>query len=201
MIFECNQCGAFVEAEEAGAYQYPAHDRKPGGRYVLLKCLKCGEPSLVLQENVGNMAEGDIWDTPVALFPNQGMRVNPSAPKPIRQAYEEASRCFRSGAYAAAAIMCRRTLEGICEVHSAKARNLAKSLEKLKSDGTIDARLFEWADELRIAGNEAAHDVNAVTSKRDAADMLEFTNAILDYLFSFRDKFVKFKDRRKTKAK
>jgi predicted LPLAT superfamily acyltransferase len=72
-----------------------------------------------------------------------------------------------------------------------------KSLEKMKNDGLIDDRLYEWADTLRLAGNEAAHDVNVTVSRDDARDMLEFTNAILDYLFSFCDKFERFKLRRK----
>ena len=32
-------------------------------------------------------------------------------------------------------------------------------------------------------GNEAAHDVEVVFSMEDASDTLEFTNAIVDYLF------------------
>ena len=56
--------------------------------------------------------------------------------------------------------MCRKTLEGICVRHGVKERNLVKSLEKMKIDGIIDERLFEWADVMRHAGNDAAHDVN-----------------------------------------
>jgi hypothetical protein len=54
----------------------------------------------------------------------------------------------------------------------------------------------EWDDALRLAGNEAAHDVNVTISGDDARDMLEFTSAILDYLFSFWDKFERFRKRR-----
>ncbi len=53
---------------------------------------------------------------------------------------------------------------------------------------TSNNRLFEWADALRIAGNEAAHDVKVTTSKEDARDILELTNALLEYVFTFRDR-------------
>ena len=56
------------------------------------------------------------------------------------------------------------------------------------------------SDALRISGNEAAHDVNVTTSPEDARDILEFTNALLEYVFTFRDKFEEFKKRRSGKT-
>lgn len=64
----------------------------------------------------------------------------------------------------------------------------------MKDGGLIDERLFEWSDALRHAGNEASHDVNVTVSQADATDIIEFTNAILDYLFSYRDRFEKFRE-------
>jgi hypothetical protein len=46
----------------------------------------------------------------------------------------------------------------------------------------IDGRLFEWSDLMRAAGNEAAHGVGLSIQQPDAKDILEFTNAIMDYL-------------------
>lgn len=92
--------------------------------------------------------------------------------------------------------MCRKTLEGICAAHGIEERNLSASLKKMKEQGLIDDRLFEWSDALRVVGNEAAHGVKVAISQADAKDAIEFTNAILDYLFSYRDRFEKFKKRR-----
>ncbi len=200
MIVECSNCEAYAEAEEIGSYQYLRRDDKPSGRYLLLMCWRCENPILIVQDNIGNMVEGDIWDTPVKLYPSQEIRINPDAPKPIRVAYEEAAASFKARAYTAAAIMCRKILEGICKEHGVRERTLIKSLERMKDERIIDERLYEWADVLRLVGNEAAHDVNVTISRDDAKDMLEFTNAILDYLFSFRDKFEEFKKRRQTSA-
>ena len=61
-------------------------------------------------------------------------------------------------------------------------------------------RLREWSTALRMAGNEGAHDVAVTISREYARDMLDFTNAIIDYLFSFRDKFERFKARRGKKS-
>ncbi len=92
--------------------------------------------------------------------------------------------------------MCRKTLEGICAAHGIEERNLSASLKKMKEQALIDDRLFEWSDALRVVGNEAAHGVKVAISQADAKDAIEFTNAILDYLFSYRDRFEKFKKRR-----
>jgi hypothetical protein len=106
---------------------------------------------------------------------------------------------MRSKAYTAAAIMCRKTLEGICAAHNAESRNLAQSLKVLRDNETIDRRLFEWAEELRLFGNEAAHDVNVTITASDAQDIVDFTRALIEYVFTFRDRFESFKQRRESK--
>ena len=146
------------------------------------------------------MAEGDIWDTPIVLFPPSDLRVNPNAPVDIQSAFDEACMCYRSQAFTASAIMCRKTLEGICAAHGVEGRSLADSLRRMKDQGMIDDRLFEWSDLLRVAGNEAAHGVKQSVAQPDAKDILEFTNAILDYMFSYRDRFEEFKKRRAVKV-
>ncbi len=95
--------------------------------------------------------------------------------------------------------MYRKTLEGVCQQHGMSASNLKASLANLKEKGVIEGRLFEWADELRLAGNEAAHDVNVEVQSRDAGDTIEFTKALLEYVYTFREKFEEFKERRSKK--
>ena len=196
MIIECFECRSYVEAKAIGSFEQFSDGSGPSSLFTLLSCTKCGSPILVRQTNIGNMAEGDKWDTPYLLFPSGDLRVNPSAPRNIQAAFEEACACYRAQAFTASAIMCRKTLEGICATHNVTERTLAASLTKMKESGLIDERLFEWSDSLRVAGNEAAHGVGLSIAQPDAKDILEFTNAILDYLFSYRDRFEQFKKRR-----
>ena len=196
MIVECEQCNAFVEATEYGSFEKLSDGSGPSSLFSLLQCNKCKTPLMVEQLNIGNLAEGDIWDHPTRLFPPSKFRPNPNAPSNIQTTFAEAYTCYRNRAYTAAAILCRKTLEGICKAHGIGERNLMASLNKMKDDSLIDERLFEWSDALRNAGNSAVHDVDVTVSQADAQDILEFTNAILDYLFSFRDRFESFKSRR-----
>ena len=96
--------------------------------------------------------------------------------------------------------MCRKTVEGICSEHGITEGNLEKSLRKMRDSGTIDSRLFEWADELRLSGNEAAHGVDLTFSRQDAQDILDFARALLEYVFTFKDRFDSFRKRRKKGA-
>ena len=73
---------------------------------------------------------------------------------------------------------------------------MAKSLGKLKDQGVIESRLFEWAEELRVSGNKAAHGVDSTVSRQDCEDILEFTEALAQYVFTYRDKFQQFTKRR-----
>lgn len=189
MILECKTCEALVNAELIA--NYVDDNEFVSITYSLLKCPKCKSPFLTDEAEHFGVS---------CLFPQPDNRVNPNLPAPLQAAYKEALACFKSKAFTATAIMCRKTLEGICVEHGASGRTLVSSLKELKDKGIIENRLYEWADALRISGNEAAHGVNVTISAEDARDILEFTNALLEYVFTFRDKFEEFKSRRSARA-
>ena len=139
--------------------------------------------------------EGGNWSEPKRLYPPMETGVSQAIPISLRLAYAEARSCFRAKAYTATAIMCRKILEGIAEENKITVRNLAAALKEMKEKGIIENRLYEWADTLRISGNEAAHGVNLQVSQQDAKDILEFTQALLEYVFTFQEKFEQFKKR------
>lgn len=138
---------------------------------------------------------GEGYDaSPARVYPRDERRhLGVAVPKSIRSAFDEAVICFNAQAFTASAIMCRKTLEGLCDAHGAKTGNLAKRLGKLRDDGIIESRLFEWAEELRVSGNKAAHGVDESISRQDCGDILEFTEALAQYVFTYRDKFQQFK--------
>jgi hypothetical protein len=185
---------ARVEGEELAQQTCYDPESEPGpSRFTFLKCPSCGNVALVAQEDYGRG-----WDDPFRVYPPTD-RLAWNTPEPIRAAYDEAAKCFGAGAFTACAIMCRKTLEGICDAKGAKKGNLMRRLEELKSSGLIDERLHEWADELRLGGNEAAHDVGTTVSAADARDIKDFTKAIVEYLFTIQERFDDFKARRAAK--
>jgi len=117
-------------------------------------------------------------------------------PDSIARSIAQAHRSCSTSSYDACAVMCRRALEALCKTLSANGRDLARRLADLKDNGRIDARLLNWAHGVRLVGNEAAHDVETAVSAKDARDILEFTEALLMYVFTLDAKFRSFETRR-----
>lgn len=70
-------------------------------------------------------------------------------------------------------------------------------LAELKDNGHIDTPLLNWAHGVRLVGNEAPHDVETAVTAEDVRDILEFTEAIIMYVFTFDEKFRSFEARRR----
>ena len=142
----------------------------------------------------------DVWSDPWRMFPVDRSTLHAAVPKTLRVAYREAIVCFNARAYTASAIMCRKVLEAAADHLGVNERNLYRALERLKEDGHIDARLHEWASELRAMGNKAAHGVAFQVGRADAEDTIAFTEAIVDYVFVYRQRFDEFADRRRQRS-
>ncbi|MGB3464339.1 MAG: DUF4145 domain-containing protein [Cyclobacteriaceae bacterium] len=196
MVVECHICNFNVEATEQGNYTvnnpYEPLDMRT---YKLLKCPKCENPILTVQKSEIFVDQIELG-IPRQFYPTGDFHLNPTIPEHLRLAPQESVQCYRGGANNATAIMCRRTIEGFCFLKGLKNNNLAKSIEKLKEAGVINEQLFEWANTLRLSGNEAAHNIGSTFSSTDARDILDFTVAILDFSYSFKEKFDKFEERR-----
>jgi hypothetical protein len=104
------------------------------------------------------------------------------------------------GAFLAAAAMAGRALEAICRHYATKDTYIGAGIKELRDKGIIDARLFEWGEELRDQRNMAAHATEAAFSAQDAEDIITFTYAIVDYVFLLTRKFEQFQKRKKEKA-
>jgi hypothetical protein len=146
MLVECQHCEATVDGKVIANYE--DEDERSGmkGKYSFLKCPRCARPFLELQVD-----DGAGWDEPLRIHPPRDASISTSIPEPIRLAYEEARTCFRDKAYTAAAIMCRKTLEGICGEHKITSHNLAASLKEMRDQGIIERRLSHcWNMYLRF---------------------------------------------------
>lgn len=96
--------------------------------------------------------------------------------------------------------MVRRTLEGTCADQGSTKRTLVSNLKDLQAQGKIDGFLAEWADLLRIVGNEGAHfSFSDSVTAQDAEDALDFAEALLDHLYVLRARFDDFKGRREAR--
>lgn len=76
---------------------------------------------------------------------------------------------------------------------------IAKGLAELKVKGIIDERLFAWAEALRRERNIGAHASDEDTTKENAQDIIDFTIAIFDYVYTLTEKYEKYVARKLSK--
>jgi len=198
--FLCLHCGTrSVSDALATALYIEGEDDYPPGleyRYRLVQCNACYDLSLLLAMKLGWEGGRELYEEDRAVYPAPPRSLSAAVPKTLQSCFEEARVCYRVRAYTASAIMCRRALEILAAERGVRGRDLAQSLAKLKDKGDIDQRLYDWCDALRLAGNQAAHEVGESISQIDAKDMNELAEAIIDYVYVFQARYEEFRKRR-----
>jgi hypothetical protein len=167
-----------------------------GDTYSVALCRRCNSPFLIKQSRYGVPGEFETITSEVVLFPQASRLHADGIPESVQRAYEQAHKCYSASSYEACALMCRRCLEALCKSLSAPGRSLQAKLDALSDSGAIDKRLAQWAHGIRAIGNEAAHDTDTELTKSDARDALDFTEALLMYVFALNARFLAFQQRR-----
>lgn len=222
MILYCTTCNAFVNTEKIADYKideeidenyetYLQNQDTPYRRvitveHIFLKCVKCLNPFIVKKSENFDQSENfeiAIIDdyTVETLYPTSEVNLGYRVPNSVSEAYKEALICYKNRAFIASVIMCRKAIQGICKVHNINKGNLQDDLASMKDNKIIGKTLFEWADGLRLFGNRASHDTDISFSLTDASDTIDFTHAIIEYIFTYKEKFKDFKERTKNNSK
>ncbi|MFF7524915.1 DUF4145 domain-containing protein [Streptomyces pseudovenezuelae] len=191
-ITECPRCQQRVTAEVEAFNEFSPDDDFELIRHLIARCRLCYQ-TLLLEENQDPKFRRElncVWPTPPRSLAE-------TIPEVLRREHFEARTCFKSKAYTATVVMVRRTLEGVCTQYGITKKPLYKAFEEMESLGLIEGRLLEWAQELRVLGNEGAHFTGKPVTRQDASDAIALAEALLDYLYVFSEQFLKFKERRK----
>lgn len=192
----CPACNTAVTMQVKAEWYVSDQNSGPPQRWSAGHCPQCLAPTLYLRELLGHHPDGyDVWDSHWQVHPPQARKMSVAVPEALRNDHDEARRCLQARCYTAAAIMARRIVEGICREHGYK-ESLFKALAKMRDAGVIDARLYEWADSARELGNEGAHAYGGSVLRDDAEEVLNFVEALLDYLYVFQARFDAYKKRR-----
>ncbi|MBE5315171.1 MAG: DUF4145 domain-containing protein [Xanthomonadales bacterium] len=196
MLVDCSSCKAKVDGVLIGQ-----HDDQEffATRTFLLSCPACNS-ALIAQSYEDLDTDPPGWSAPVRVFPAPTRKLGSDIPSVVKASIEEAEKCMQSGAYLASTAMCGRALEAICRHYKTKDNYLGGGLKELRDTSVIDARLYQWGEELREQRNNAAHATSAVVSTQDANDVLAFTYAIIDYVFLLAQKFEKFQKRKSLRS-
>lgn len=152
VTYTCGHCATLVRASVAGETRGPTDDIPTA--YFLSTCTRCGQPNLLERELLGLGYEEEPDWTETRIFPPEVHHLSLAIPKIVRSALQEARRVFQAGAVMSSALMCRQSIEMLAYDLGMRRGSLNTKLTKLHEDGQIDQRLYEWADMLRLVGNE-----------------------------------------------
>lgn len=203
----CPQCNILVEArviaEGNGGFRSDSVNpidevdaEYHGDHYYICQCGRCSQAFLVQQSLYGVPGEFETITDEAVLYPLENKLPVPGLSLALSSAYGQASKSFSASLYEPCVLMCRKCLEATCKDLGASGRDLNSRLSALHQSGHIDERLLEWAHGIRLLGNEAAHDPDTTITKTDARDVLDFTEAILIYVYSLTARYAQFRSRR-----
>jgi hypothetical protein len=188
MIVECHRCKARVDGKVIADHECSDEDDPAPFTTTLLECPQCST-TLVAGQYV-------YEDEPTRVWPSPQRYVSLEIPDEIRNSIEEATICFKAGAFNASTVMAGRALEAICRHFGSSKNMLGAGIKELREKGIIDSRLAEWAAELQKARNLSAHASGERTSREDAEDLLQFVSAICEYVFVLTRRFQRFMERK-----
>lgn len=190
---DCPQCEVRVKADVENWVGDPQDEA-----YFLVACPSCKQPifgkAFVYQDEHSNWEWSNaerLWPIPTAS------EVSAAIPEAARRDIKDAQKCLTHGIYSAAAVLCGRALERLIK-EKAGAKMIGRGLAELKEKGIIDERLYAWAEALRKERNIGAHASEEDTTKENAQDIIDFTIAIFDYVYTLTEKYEKYVARKST---
>ena len=170
-------------------------------QFTFAACNRCETPILARQDFYEVPGEISVPETDVlVVYPQEDSVSLESVPEMVVRPYLDAWRSYQVKLYDPCVIMCRKCVEAVCSEYGESKGPLPQRLERLRKNGVIDNAIFDWANELRLSGNVAAHsDSRSQISEHDAKDVLEFARALLLYVFELQNRLQAFRERRNMK--
>lgn len=166
---------------------------KPDGseQVTVLGCMGCGDSIVVIERRAERQtpaARSDVYEG-MHWWPMAGLGdLGPDIPRQVGSAYSEGMRALSVKAARAAVVMFRGMLAELAADKGSTAAQakptLYGKLEQMSQDGSLHPSLVEWAKEIRLIGNAAAHpDALDPVSGEEAADLGRLCRQLLNVIY------------------
>lgn len=172
----CEEEGNFQREHRASR---TSKSRNKTLNYDIYRCNGCGNFTMVFWTG-GNRCHDYRqvpWPTQTKTFPEHW-------PKDVGRYWLQARRSLEGDNWDAAAVMARSGLQLLLRRDNADGQTLLKEIDDLASKGRIPPVVREWAHELRVLGNEAAHPTpgSLGVAGQDARRVVKFLRVLLELL-------------------
>lgn len=154
------------------------------------QCRACYEGCAVVEER--DHENSRVRYRRIHCWPPPGTsELDEAIPQGLADAFREGMRCLGADAPHAAAVMLRRTIEGIVKdkgsgkaISQLEKRDLPGALRIMAKEHDLDPTLADWADEARGLGNVGGHfDPLEEVSIEQAADLSRLVRQVLQYKY------------------
>lgn len=167
--FNCGYCGRSVASDKGYIVQCNPH----GMAGAIAICPNCKSPTFKYP--------GEDFFVPDSPMGDPVMH----APRDLEQLYEESRSCTSYGCYTGAVLLLRKMLMNIAVTKGAtEGQSFQKYVEFLRDQHIIPKDGEPWVDHIRKKGNEATHEITAMT-REDAEDLLLFVEMLLKTIYEF----------------
>ncbi len=119
-------------------------------------------------------------------------------PEDVGRFWVQAHRSLTDENWDAAVVMARSALQAALREQKAVGANLKQEIADLASKGLLPPHMRDWSDTLRELGNDSAHPKpgQSPTDPKDAKDVTEFLDYLLEYLYSLPHRIKQYRERK-----
>lgn len=131
------------------------------------------------------------WPTRVEKYPEHW-------PEAVGRQWMQAHRSLSDENWDAAATMARGSMQVALRHQGAAGKRLVDQIDDLASKGLLPPIMREWSHNVRDLGNDAAHPEpeGKGTDPKDARDIVEFLDYLLQYLYDLPERIKKYRERK-----
>jgi hypothetical protein len=177
--------------------EHRAQKKQPNGSKVLnFDTLKCGSCASYVQ--VFWSGGDSLHDYKVQPWPLKLEKAPEHFPEAVGRYWLQAKRSMNEKNYDAAAVMARSALQLALRAHEAKGANLKQEIDNLAERGLLPPLMKDWAHVVRELGNDSAHPhpSEKPASAQDAADIVNFLDFFLEYLYALPKRIAEYRGRK-----
>jgi hypothetical protein len=191
LVGTCPHCGAKAAFETVSKFFIEEDANGSPNRIVgTLRCAGCNEYILGILRFEGDIFGGSgkpsVYDSHYPLGKPDDS-VSDDVPDGVKEDFKEALRCHWIGAFKAAVLMCRRSLQVSCDREGAQGRDLFSQIDDLAANQHITEPLKRMAHRIRLLGKKGAHgdfsDIDDTIGEQDAADAIKFMRHYLEHVY------------------
>jgi len=181
---------------------FHAEKKKPNSskkvNFDTLKCGSCSGYVMVLWSASEHSFGDGLHDYKVLPWPLRYEKYPEHWPEEVGRFWLQAKRNLKDENWDAASLMARSALQVALRDQKAQGKTLKKEVEDLASKGILPPIMKEWSDNVRELGNESAHPApgQPETDPKDAANVVEFLDFLLEYLYTLPHRINKYRGRK-----